>query len=66
MKEKSRLWVTPTLIVLARGNSEESVLTSCKNSFQGVGPNTVANQGCWDSSKPGTCDNCADRGGKYS
>ena len=38
MKGKGRLWVTPKLIVLARSQAEECVLTHCKTVAGSTGP----------------------------
>ena len=66
MKGKSRLWVTPKLIVLARSQAEECVLTNCKSVSTGLGPLTN-HQDCQRTGPDGgNCGACQSRSGGVS
>jgi hypothetical protein len=57
MTDSSRdMWQRPKLIVLTRGNPEESVLTGCKSVAGGFGAGNVADS-CVKEKKPG-CKKC--------
>jgi len=59
-------WERPQLIILARGNPEESVLYNCKTNNPNKpadGPAETFQQNCSQSySDTGSCVNCQDRG----
>lgn len=60
---KSR-WTQPQLIVLTRGNPEESVLTHCKAISPTLnGPNGRQQDGC-NELQGGACQNCQSRSDK--
>lgn len=47
--KKKRKWVTPQLLILVRGNPEESVLTACKmdwGTMTPAGPGVLSGSGC--------------------
>lgn len=44
----SRVWKTPELVILMRGEPEETLLTACKTSGQAPGATLVS--GCMDNS----------------
>jgi hypothetical protein len=49
-------WDRPQLTMVIRGNAEENVLISCKESFTGIGLDAL-NNGCYIT---GTCQQCYD------
>jgi hypothetical protein len=57
---KSR-WMQPQLIVLTRGNPEETLLTGCKTAKGHAGPNGYADNGCAEMAD--SCKNCQARDG---
>ena len=46
MKTQKKEWKTPELIVIARSNPEEAVLTTCKGDRTTVAPGTDARGNC--------------------
>ena len=40
MRHEKKAWRTPELVILVRGNAEESVLTACKPTGGTVTPNS--------------------------
>lgn len=59
---QSKKWSRPELIVLARSNPEEAVLTFCKR----IAPSSLGpadNQTGCDDGDAGTCRNCQARSG---
>ncbi|SHI13528.1 hypothetical protein SAMN02745124_04256 [Desulfofustis glycolicus DSM 9705] len=59
-----KMWRTPELIILARGRTEETVLTNnCKYVGHNSGP-TVNSQGCGADKK--NCGACQGRSGGVS
>ena len=64
MNSHKKVWETPQLIILARGEPEESVLTHCKtmNPNQAVaGPDLVTQQLTCAQGTIGNCNNCQAR-----
>lgn len=62
--EKKKQWTRPQLIVLAKGNPEESVLTHCKtmNPNQAMeGPADLILQSTCAVGEPNNCSNCKSR-----
>jgi hypothetical protein len=57
----ARRWTTPQLVVLLRGEPEESVLRGCKHAQAGTPlSSTIDNQVC---TKTNGCGSCNSRGG---
>jgi hypothetical protein len=61
---RKRMWNQPELIVLLRGQPEESVLEHCKTQSVGINPGTYA-QHCGYVAQ-NRCASCQSRGGKAS
>jgi hypothetical protein len=70
MKVKKKVWERPQLVILAKGNPEENVLTHCKEkAYTGVSvlPQAVGQQGCDEPiGIKGECGACQSRGGSGS
>lgn len=65
MDKETNAWEKPQLIILARGNPEESVLTNCKTNNPNKaldGPMRQDIQQCSFRDAEGNCQNCQDRG----
>ncbi|NIT59008.1 MAG: hypothetical protein GWN00_23115 [Aliifodinibius sp.] len=61
-----KTWEKPQLIVLARGTSDESVLTHCKyigNTGPVSSPFNVGQSGCDKQDNDGNCGACQARAG---
>jgi hypothetical protein len=59
MDTEKKVWIKPSLLVLARGNPEESVLATCKG-FGKSGTSATNNGGrtCYN---PKGCSDCSNR-----
>jgi hypothetical protein len=64
MKEKDQPWVTPKLIVLARSQAEECVLTHCKTVSTMSGP-AATDHGCGSTAEK-DCGACQARDSGFS
>jgi hypothetical protein len=60
MGTRERGWITPELVVLSRGDAQESVLVVCKIVGQGVVSQMINDTACtFDSVVTGICSECA-------
>ena len=64
MEKQTKVWEKPQLIILARGNPEESVLSNCKTNNPNKpldGADRQMQQQCSELVVT-SCENCQDRG----
>jgi len=52
-----KVWTTPTLVTLARGEPQEAILTACKSETVRGGPNEIL-QSCETFRTQSECTNC--------